>query len=342
MSTRWYEILFRFEVLHSFYSSGFSRDVFIKPTPATSNKIAGYRHLLRSKNEMPHLLFEATDENRTPLLPISGDTNLVFTVELTNPYFPNFTALPAKDADQLFLYDNLGGNPLQQKLVRLRPQVFAFSFSTSRVHADLEISDRNGQIVFSDSLHSSSKKFSANLKLYGLEGLYQFKVTTTQGAEVDEQIYISNQLYRRKPWAIVEILQQGAVEFDYSTENVYQLEFAASEKPWHFHLNLTRDYQNASFSIEDTESYNSPKEHPYTKMDFAETSGSQTYQKGQRVSFVSGSKSGNSINEQLVPYYQDPKTELQLKILKNGDETTVKPLPNPSALSPTRDVHLNI
>lgn len=342
MSTRWYNILFRFEVLHDFYSSGISKDILIEPTSATARKITGARHLLKNKDNSPLVIFEATDNARTPLLPFTGDTSLVFTGTLANSYFSNFTDLPAKGSEEVYVYDNLGGNPLQQTPTLVRPQVFAFAFTTTRVNADLEITNRQGNVVLSKSLHSSQKKFSENLRLYGVEGLHRFTVTTTQGIEVDQQIYISNELALNKPWCIIEIFQQGGIQFDYTTETAYQLEFQASEKPWMYSLNLTKDYLNANFLIEDTENYGSPHDHPYTKIDFVETSGVQTYEKGQTVSFISGTLNGNNVNEQLIPFYENPKKELQLTISKGGTDTVIKPLPIPSSLSPKQEIYINI
>jgi len=342
MSTRWFNILFRLEVLHNFYSSGVSKDIRIKPTSATVKKIAGARHLLKYKDNSPLVIFEATDDARTPRLPITGDTKLVFTGNLTNAYFSNFTDLPAKENEEVYVYDNLGGNLLQQSPALVRPQVFAFSFTTSRVNADLEIIDRQGNVVLSESLHSSEKTFSANLKLLGADGLHRFKVTTTQGIEVDQQIYISNELAQNQPWCIIEIFQQGLAQFDYNSETVYQLEFQASHKPWHYNISLSKDYINASFAIEDKENYGSPKNHPYVKIDFVETSGAQSYQKGQTLSFTSGKKAGNQINEQLIPFYEDPKKELQLIISMNGADTVISPLPNPSSISPQQEVYLTL
>ena len=260
MSTRWYNILFRFEVLHEFYSDGISHDISIRPTDKTSAKISGYRHFLRYKENSPLVLFEAIDDLRSPLLPIVGDTRFVFTGTLKNPYFSNFTELPPKEADQVYLFDNLSGNSLQQTAVSLRPQVFTFSFTASRVNATLDITDRNGNIILSKAVSNSDKKFNENLKLYGVSGFHRFTVTTTQGIEVDQAIYISNSLYKNRPWCIIEIWQQGPLHFNYNAETTYQLQFDALQKPWHYNLNLTKDYLNASFLIEDKENYGPPKE----------------------------------------------------------------------------------
>lgn len=342
MSTRWYNILFGFEVLHNFYDSGFSNDIAIQPTTATAQKIAGVRHLLKRKNNQPILLFEATDNQRTPLIPFTGDTRLVFTGQLTNSYFSNFTNLPAKHGHQVYVFDNLNGTILQQTPATIKPQVFAFEFTTTRVNATLEITDRQGNTVLNEALHNSEKKFSKNLKLYGTEGLHRFTVTTTQGIEVDEQIYISNELTQNKPWCVIEIFQQGGTQFNYSTETIYQLQFVASQKPWQYILYLSKDYLNASFNLEDKENYGTPHSHPYTKIDFVETSGNQTYEKGQMVSFTSGTLNGNNVNPQLIPFYEKAKKQLQLTINKNGTETILSPLPIPSALSPNQEVYITI
>ncbi len=343
MSPRWYEILFGFEVLHNFYSSGVSNDLKIEPTPETTMKISGYRHLLRHREGSPVVVFEAIDDQRTALLPIVDDIRLVFTANLYNTYFSNFTALPAKENEQVYLYDNLAGPaPLQVRPVYLRPQVFALAFTTTRVNATLEITDRDGNVVLNKAVHNSDKKFSENLKLTGISGLHHFTVTTTQGIEVDRDIYISNTLYNSKPWCIIEIFQKGATQFNYNTETTFQLEFTAREQPWHYLLNLTRDYLNASFTIEDKENYGPPKDHPYTKIDFVETSGNQTYEQGQLVSFVSGTKAGNNITEQEVPFFEKPKKDLQLTITKNGADTIIRPLPIPSSLSPGGEININL
>lgn len=342
MSTRWFNILFRFEVLHNFYSSGISHDLLIQPTPHTVKKVTGVKHLIKRKDNSPLVIFEASDDSRTPLLPLSGDCRLVFTGKLANNYFSNYTDLPVKKSEEVYVYDNLNGSLLQQTPALIRPQVFAFNFSTTRVNADLEISDRNGNVVLSESRHNSDKKFSENLKLYGVDGLHRFKVTTSQGIEVDQYIYISNELAQNRPWCIIELFQQGTVQFDYSTETSYQLLFQASQKPWLYNISLSQDYLNASFVIEDKENYGSPHDHPYSKIDFVETSGAQPYTKGQTLSFISGVKNGNQVNEQLIPFYENPKKELQLTISKNGADTVISPLPIPSSISPHQKIYITI
>ena len=84
------------------------------------------------------------------------------------------------------------------------------------------------------------------------------------------------------------------------------------------------------------------KNDPYVKIDFVETSGSQTYEEGQTINFISGTKVGNAINEQAIPFFEKPKKDLQLTISKNGVETIVRPLPIPSAISPLQEVYINI
>ncbi len=339
MSTRWYNILFRFEVLHNFYASGLSLDINIQPTAATKQKLAGSRHLLRQKDNSPLILFEAIDDQRSPLIAFTGDVKLVFTGRLANPYFSNFTQLPAKEAEQVYVYDNLSGNALQQTPAYIRPQVFAFAFTTTRVNATLEIADRDGTVILNKTVHNSDKVFSENLKLLGVEGLHRFTVTTTQGVEVDQQIYISNDFSTNKPWCIIEIFQKGAVQFNYAVETAYQLQFTAQAKPWQFNLLLRQGYQNATFTIEDKENYGSPKDHPYSKIDFVETSGNQTYEAGQTVKFITGTAVNNP---QAVPFFEVSKKDLQLTISKNGSDTIIRPLPVPPSISSLQEVYINI
>ncbi len=339
MKSRWYNILFRFEVLHDFYANGFSQDILIQPTRSTAQKIIGYKHLIKQKENSPLIVFEATDDQRTALLPIIGDARLLFTGNLINPYFSNFSILSPKLTDQVYVYDNLNGNSLQLTPAFVKPQVFAFAFTTTRVNATLEIADRDGNIILSESLHNSDKRFSENLNLAGIQGLHRFTVTTTQGVEVDQQIYISNEFAANKPWCIIEIFQKGSVQFDYSLETAYQLQFSAAAKPWHYNLRLGQGYQNATFTIEDKETYGPPKDHPYTKIDFVETSGNQTYEAGQTISFVTGSAINN---QQAIPFFEKSKKELQLTISKNGTDTIIRPLPIPSSISPLQEVYINI
>lgn len=343
MSTRWYEILFRFEVLHDFYFNGHSADISIQPTNTTAAQLSGYRHLLRYKDGSPVVIFEAIDDQRTPLLPIDNEIRLVFTGRLINSYFSNFTDLPIREIEQVYLFDNLNGSgPLQVIPVYLRPQKFSFAFTTTRVNATLMITDRDGNTILNKAIHNSDKNFSENLDLTGRSGLHHFTVTTTQGIEVERDIYISHELYNHKPWCIIEIFQKGAVQFNCSVETIYRLEFKSLQKPWKYKLNLTRDYQNATFLIEDKENYGSPKDHPYTKINFVEASPAQTYEQGKLVSFISGTKAGNSITEQAVPYFEKPKKDLQLTISKNGSDTIIRPLPIPSSISPDQEININI
>lgn len=339
MKSRWYNILFRFEVLHDFYANGLSQDILIQPTRSTAQKITGYKHLIKQKDNSPLIVFEATDDQRTALLPITGDTRLVFTGNLTNFYFSNFTILPTKSANQVYVYDNLGGTNLQPTPALIKPQVFAFAFTTTRVNATLEVTDRDGNIVLNEALHNSDKRFSENLDLSGVNGLHRFTVTTTQGLEVDQHIYISSEFAIKKPWCIIEIFQKGTVQFDYTLETVFQLQFAAAAKPWHFNLLLARAYQNATFIIEDKETYGPPKDHPYTKIDFVEISGNQTYEAGQTVSFATGTTINN---KQDIPFFEKSKKDLQLTISQNGTDTIIRPLPIPSSISPLQEVYINI
>ncbi len=339
MKTRWYDILFRLEVAHDFYENGVSKDIRFSPTSETARKIAGHGYLLKYQNEMPLLLFEATDDARTPKLPISGEAVFVFSGKLRNSYFSNFTQLPAKESGQVYLYDNLNNSTeLQVQTVKIKPSVFTFSFETSRVNVDLEITDRDGNIIFNESLHSSSRKFNEILKLNGIRGLHRITATTTQGTEIDEMIYVSDALFNEKPWCIVEIFQKGAEQFDYSQETVFQMVFQSQQKPWQYHLKLTQGYQSATFVIEDMENFGAPHSHPYVKIDFAETSGNQTYEAGQTVIF----QTENGGNPQEIPFYEKPKKDLQLTISNGSGDTVIRPLPVPSAEGLRQEVYMNL
>lgn len=95
--------LLTLQVVHAFYG-GRCRDFRFLVPAETRRKLAGGRLLARERDGVLHLLFEA-DAAGDPRVSLAGAT-LRFGLRLLNPYFGNFTQLPAGFPARKLYYSN--------------------------------------------------------------------------------------------------------------------------------------------------------------------------------------------------------------------------------------------
>jgi hypothetical protein len=97
-------------VVHRYYSGRCVDFEFTIPS-VTERLLAGGRLLAKSRDGLLTVLYEK-GAGGGPLASLSGKT-LQFGMKLLNPYFSNFTELPALPGDGLPLYRNGGADPAQ-------------------------------------------------------------------------------------------------------------------------------------------------------------------------------------------------------------------------------------
>ncbi|HEX2210891.1 MAG TPA: hypothetical protein VHG93_24620 [Longimicrobium sp.] len=98
-----FETLFTLRVAHTYYT-GTCRDFAVLIPEQTAAAMRSGRLLAREVEGVLHVLYEA-DELGVPRVPIAG-TTLRLGLRLLNPYFGNFTALPAEFPARRLRYTN--------------------------------------------------------------------------------------------------------------------------------------------------------------------------------------------------------------------------------------------
>ncbi len=341
---RFFDKLFDIELLHDYYTSGKSRDFILSPTADTIQLIKGYRSLIknrasddRSENTVGlSVVYEATDNAHTPLIPINQNERFRFAMKLVNPTFLNFTDIPAKNnSNEIYYYHNNSGSPLTQEVLELQPKVFTYRVTSAFTPDNLKVFGIDGsEITALQATLSGGPDFEVELDLSGYpDGKYKLELfdgITSTGESQD--IYFDNALKAEGVFGIVEIYKANN-DFPHET---LQIQFNKSEVYWkYFVLVKAGDIGTDTYEVIDAEDYSGGG----TAIEFSKVdSGSYTAADDAVVAALLNQHPDGEVvlikSDTLIAYSESKKTDLQLR--KNGQFSPplTSHLPNPAVANP--------
>lgn len=130
--------------------------------------------------------------------------------------------------------------------------------------------------------------------------------------------------------AIYGVIEISRKDFDYSNPRNFNIQFRARAARWTYHVTLTKDYQEANFSILDKEK---DLEQPRAVIQFNETTTAGSLSAGDQLTFVS---------KTTIPFSEKPKKDLQLLINNGTSRTVIGHLPNPAINNLKSEVHIKV
>jgi hypothetical protein len=197
--------LFTLQVAHGFYT-GPCRDFAVVVPAETAVLLRSGRLLARELDGVLHVMFEANPD-KTPRVPAAGAT-LRLGLQLLNPYFGNFTQLPADFPARRLRYTNQAD---PQALAReddftFVPDVFSHPLGQAERPATVTLRDGSGTALRVDNVTEADGRTELSYDLRG---------TATGALEVEEifpgpetlttALYLDAELRQRDPAVVVEI-----------------------------------------------------------------------------------------------------------------------------------------
>ena len=335
---RRYNTLFEIDLLHDYYKKGYGKDLTIMPTEECSNYLRNNKIVFRTTLKGFKVSYPSVDDKGTPLIKLS-DNKFMFAFGLKNPSeFLSITDL------------NIGGNklangniiqfnndPLNAQSVipsvlhLLKPNEFTYTFPYKAEDLEIDVAtleildfdDTNDQLlIFSDIEPDELGFYSQKLKLPVKNNKkYIFRISDTNHSSEDLVVYIDNELNKKNVFGLIEI------NYNSNTLDKYQLQFTRKKSYWKYIIvnkNALIDFSSEKLELSDT---TIDTVSPYEVYDF-----SSQLQPDDEVS-INGNETAVFKSEELIPYYEVPKLNIQLKKVSGPPHPTevklYSHLPNP-------------
>lgn len=219
--------LFTLRAAHAFYEGPCRDFAFVLPAE-TAALLRNGRLLARDLDGTLHVLFEA-DANGDPRVPIDGAT-LRIGMQLLNPHFGNFTALPAGFPARRLRYTN-GADPetlAAQDHFAFVPDTFSHTLGDEGRPATVTLRDGAGTTLRQDALGEDDETTDLSYDLRGvptgaleLEEAYPGPVTEATA------LYLDPELRQRDAAVVVEVTVDAGF---YAVPPALEVPFAAREE----------------------------------------------------------------------------------------------------------------
>lgn len=335
---RTYKTLFEIDILHDYYKKTYGNDLIIIPTKECSDYIRNNKLVFRTTLKGFKVSYISVDDIGTPLITLS-DKKFMFTFRLKNSSeFLSITDL------------NIGGNKLAngnviqfkndpidaQSIIPsilhlLKPNEFTFTFPYKAEDlendiATLEVLDfdnvNNQVLIFSDIEPDKLGYYSQKLKLPVKDGKkYILRISDSNHSNEDLILYTDNELNKQNIFGLIEI------NYSSSALDKYQLQFNRKKSYWKYII--VNKNALIDFSSEQLELIDSTVEiaSPYEVYNF-----SNQLQPDDEIN-IDGCETAVFTSEKLIPCYEVPKLNIQLKKVSNPPHPTeiklYSHLPNP-------------
>lgn len=222
--------LFSVEVSHAFYGGRCRDFAFLVPSE-TRRRLEGGRLLAREREGVLHVHFEADDAG-DPRVEIPG-ASLRFGLRLLNPYFDNFTQLPAGFPDRKLYYTNASDPSLldaEEGPTFVGP-LFSHAPSDAARPVDVTLRDAAGDVVETHTLETG--EMSAPFDLRGrasghlsLEEVYPDETRVVP-------CFLDPELQRLGAAGVIEVEVDGAF---YAAPPAFEISFDAREEVLSYYL----------------------------------------------------------------------------------------------------------
>jgi hypothetical protein len=335
-----YLTLFNINTLHNYYKSGICKKLAFTPTADCLKNIKNHKLIFRQNESGFKIAYKSIDESGTPLIDPAGNL-FTFTITLkdTNELL-NITNLKVDSkeytAKRIIYFTNnpVGNKTITHKFIDdIKPQIFNYKFpfkanNPSSDVANLEILNMEGVNILGPFASIKPEKdcsyfYKIDLSAYP-RGKYTFRVSDSTNDQVDELIYIDNDLSKQSIFGLLEI------DYNNNTLDEYNLNLIRQESFWKYLIvNKSDSIDLDSFSLNILDSSN---EHsaPYEKK--------YDFEKGEEPDphiRISGFDTVIFTSKNKIPFYED--SLLNIELLKNDRAggssaegiSLIKHLPNP-------------
>ncbi len=343
--------LFNLRLAHDYFIGGRPSGMNLRPTKATQRLISGGRMLFKPVPNGITVLYEALDDEKTPVVQHKGKMKFVFALIVDNPKrFFNVTDLDMKETDRKFrsadilYFKNSTGSANPETIshilldsLRSKSFSYLFGFPGTPGSVIFSLTDAGGQKISAGKYAEGNPLpveitlapdeegiYRQNIDIRNFpDALYRIMVREEGSAEwmTKEVFYAENELSSQIPAGIVEIVLGPGHLYDDTHD--YQLKFTSKKTIWKYYI------INRNGKFEDT-----------GNLDIEDKSGdfSEFY---ESVGFIrdiaeppeaAGIKGEETVifrSEEPIPFYEEPKTSICLK-KKSESACLIKHLPNPS------------
>ncbi len=197
--------LFTLSPAHGFYT-GPSRDFAYGRPADTAALLRNGRLLARELEGTLHVLFEA-DGDENPLRPIAGST-LRIGMQLLNPNFANFTALPAGFPARRLRYTNQADATVlaPADAVALVPETFAHTLGGAARPVTVALRTEGGTVLGEDTVAADDGRTALSYELPGVPpGALEVEETYPGDVTARTALYLDPELRRRDAAVVVEV-----------------------------------------------------------------------------------------------------------------------------------------
>ncbi len=337
--TNVFKKIFDVKFIHEYYSSGYADDLVYTPTENCQQLMKNLGMLFR-KNSKGFSVLYLSDADGNAVKSFSDKQIFSFIIESSNPYFNNLSKLPINSAkNTVYNFSNVDsdGN-YKTKLtesddvgeddnISLKRQNFVHSFQSQNLSATIEIKN-----CFDESILSEDAKVNNGEANYFVElhkhrpGFYELFADGTS----DLKFYTSDELFRIKPFGIIDIVREDLSEISYTINIAKKMTFWRYYVIAKYRKETTKDHLKLCVPKSVVEEHFSGNN--YTFVD-------------DKLEIEPDSQSSNpdGLNvipievEEELPLLEETMSGFQLKI-NNGSSYELNDLPNPSVKNISRSL----
>ncbi|MGD8777795.1 MAG: hypothetical protein PVH88_02415 [Ignavibacteria bacterium] len=327
---------------HEYYSSGYADDLVITPTE-NCRQLMKNLGLLFKKNNKGFSVFYISDPEGGAVKPFNEKVMFSFIVESINPYFTLLSRLPIETEENgIYYFSNITsegdyqqrltkfGRVHEDDIVKLKPGNFVHKILSGNAKVIIEIKNQKGKLIKKDSvdINNGECEYFVDLAKYK-PGLYELFVDGTSNLK----FYSSNEIFKIKPFGIIEITREDLSEIS------YELLFIKQRTYWRYYVvskyrqETTKDNLKLSVSKSIVEKYMKRDPDDFTIID-------------DKIEFKPGNQTTNSEGDNVIsiiftdmmPLQEEPITGIDLIINNNGSSYELNDLPNPSVKNISRSL----
>lgn len=342
-----YETLVKLELLHDYYKSGRSADLLYIPVGETKQLLRNQRMLFKELGGGFGVLYENFGAG-TPKITIDTDLELVFGLSLKNAaHFLGVTAMDEKapstvkfaNSCRMYFYTDGAATQLKYKVLHgIYGQKFSFRYEAATAVTAIKVTIKNetgtavvaeydattGAAVvgpYSIPAGSTAGQFSKFFDLSKAgQGYYTLEVknAATDVHLATFQLFVHDELCRQDVSGVLKI--RYAAPTPPVSEKKLEINLSRAESKWKYYVvnKSGVDLADKDIVLLDKSGDTGPvySEYTFTGNPASGGGGQPSPATGDSVSGVD-----TLVFESLasIPFYEDPKTGLELKIIDDGD-----------------------
>ncbi len=350
-----YKRLFNLRLVHKYFTDGRAPGLSLKPTARTMKVLRGARMLFKNIPNGITVLYEAIDNENTPVVPLSGNIKLTFALFVNDAKrFFNITDLDVKNPKKKFnsgniLYFRINSSGIDNTsamthdlIDSLRSKSFTYSFALPDTPDTVlfKLTDSGGNEVSAGKnyegnplppelslLPDDNGIYRQHVDIQNMpEGQYKITIRKPGSSELlkEEMFYADNELYVRNILGIVEIAYESDSDLLYGATGDYGLRFENKETIWKYYI-IDKNGKLKDSEVLVIEDKSSLESEYYDEEVVFAPEGDAPH----ATIRINGMDTFIFKSQYRIPFYEEPKASIQLK-KSTDDSVLIHNLPNPS------------